>query len=155
MKNQLGIEKAYADKVSEKLNDLLSNIQVTYQNVRGFHWNITGKQFFKLHEKFEEVYNDLNEKADEVAERILMLEGKPVHAFSEYLNRAEIKEKVNVSSDQATVKELLEMVVILLKNEREILALAGENNDDGTVDLMTGYISGQEKTIWMLNAFMK
>lgn len=155
MKNQLGIEKAYADKVSEKLNDLLSNIQVAYQNVRGFHWNITGKQFFKLHEKFEEVYNDLNEKADEVAERILMLEGKPVHAFSEYLKRAEIKEKVNVSSDQATVKELLEMVVILLKNEREILALADENNDDGTVDLMTGFITGQEKTIWMLNAFMK
>lgn len=155
MKNQIGLEKAYAEKVSDKLNDLLSNIQIAYMNVRGFHWNITGKQFFKLHEKFEEVYDDLNEKADEVAERILMLEGKPVHAFSEYLKRAGIKEKVNISDDQATVKELLDEIQQLLKNEREILALAAENGDDGTVDLMTGYISGQEKTIWMLNAFMK
>lgn len=155
MKNQIGIEKAYAEKVSDKLNDLLSNIQVAYMNVRGFHWNITGKHFFKLHEKFEEVYDDLNEKADEVAERILMLESKPVHAFSDYLKRAEIKEKVNVTTDQATVKELLDELHVLLKNERDIIALAAENGDDGTVDLMTGYISGQEKTIWMLNAFMK
>jgi len=155
MKNQIGLSKAYSDQVVERLNLLLSNIQIFYMNVRGFHWNITGKNFFKLHEKFEEIYNDLNEKADEVAERILMLEGKPVHAFSAYLKMADIKEKVNISTDQATVKEVLDAFQIMLNQEREINTLAAKNGDDGTVDLMTGYISGQEKTIWMLNAFMK
>ena len=155
MKNQIGLETGYANQMAEKLNKLLSNIQVFYMNTRGFHWNITGKHFFKLHEKFEELYDDLNEKADEVAERILMLEGKPVHAFSEYLKMADIHEKTNLSSDQATIKEVLDALLVLLKQEREIAALAAENNDDGTVDLMTGYISGQEKTIWMLNAFLK
>ena len=53
MKNQIGLDSAYSNKVVEKLNILLSNVQVFYMNVRGFHWNITGKQFFKLHEKFE------------------------------------------------------------------------------------------------------
>lgn len=155
MENQIGLSKDYANKVVDKLNLLLSNIQISYMNVRGFHWNIIGKHFFKLHEKFEEVYDDLNEKADEVAERILMLEGQPVHAFSEYLKIAEIKEKTNISSDMATIKELLATLIILMKNERDVLSLAAENGDDGTVDLMTGYISEQEKTIWMLNAFLK
>ncbi|MGD9555745.1 MAG: Dps family protein [Mangrovibacterium sp.] len=155
MKNQIDCNADYSAKMAEKLNLLLSNVQVFYMNVRGFHWNITGKNFFKLHEEYEKLYDDLNEKADEIAERILMLEGKPVHAFSEYLKIAEIKEKTNVNTDVATVKEVVAGLLVLLKQEREIAAMAGDNGDEGTVDLVTGYISGQEKMIWMLNAFLK
>jgi starvation-inducible DNA-binding protein len=155
MNNQIGLDTGSSDQMVGKLNVLLSNIQIFYMNVRGFHWNITGKQFFKLHEKFEELYDDLNEKADEIAERILMLEGKPLHSFSEYLKLSEIKEKTNITSDSATVKEVIDALLVLLKLEREIASFAAENGDEGTIDLITGYISGQEKMIWMLNAFMK
>ncbi len=153
--NQIGISKDYSAKVNEKLNVFLSNVQVAYMNVRGYHWNIVGRHFFRLHEKFEEVYDVLNEMADEIAERILMLDGTPVHAFSKYLKLATIKEKENVSTSEETVKELIAEINELLKNEREIIALAGDNGDDGTVDLMTGYITQQEKLLWMLNASLK
>lgn len=155
MKNQIGLSQDYSNQMVAKLNLFLSNVQVFYMNVRGFHWNITGKNFFKLHEKFEELYDDLNEKADEIAERILMLEGKPIHAFSEYLKMSGISEKTNISTDSATVQEVISGLSVLLNQEREIASLAADNNDDGTVDLVTGYISGQEKLIWMLSAFMK
>ncbi|MDD2279803.1 MAG: DNA starvation/stationary phase protection protein [Bacteroidales bacterium] len=124
-------------------------------NVRGYHWNIVGKQFFQLHEKFEELYDTLNEMADEIAERILMLGGTPVHAFSKYIKMATIKEKENISTVEATVKEALNEILELLKNEREIAALAADNGDEGTVDLVTGYIAAQEKLVWMLNATLK
>lgn len=153
--NQLGISKEYSAKVNEKLNAYLANVQVAYMNVRGYHWNIIGNQFFRLHEKFEEVYDQLNEMADEIAERILMLDGTPVHAFSKYLKLATIKEKENVSSAEDTVRELINEILELLKNEREIAELAADNGDEGTVDLMVGYISGQEKLLWMLNASLK
>jgi len=155
MKNQIGLPVNYATTVNELLNSYLSNIQVSYMNVRGYHWNIVGKQFFQLHAKFEEYYNQLNEMADEVAERILMLGGQPVHAYSSYLKLATIPEKQHVSTTEATIKELLSEVSILLEQERAILKLAAENGDDGTVDLMTGYISGQEKLVWMFNAVLK
>ena len=155
MQNQIELDSAYSGQIAEKLNVLLSNVQVFYMNVRGFHWNITGKHFFKLHEKFEELYDDLNEKADEIAERILMLEGKPIHSFSEYLKISVIKEKTNVSTDSAAVKEVINGFLVLLKIEREIASLASDNGDEGTVDLVTGYISEQEKMIWMYNAFQK
>lgn len=153
--NQLGISADYAHKINEQLNELLSNIQIFYMNVRGYHWNIVGKHFFKLHEKFEELYDDLNEKADEVAERILMLEGTPLHAFSDYLKVATIKESKNKSSDSETIKGVLEGLALLLDLERKISSEAADNGDEGTVDLMTGYISGQEKLVWMLHSFMK
>ena len=155
MKNQIGLDSAYSNQMAEKLNLLLSNVQVFYMNVRGFHWNITGKHFFKLHEKFEELYDNLNEKADEIAERVLMLEGKPIHAFSEYLKISQIKEKTDVTTDSDSIKEILQSLLILLKLEREIASDATDGKDDGTVNLVTGYISEQEKIIWMLNAFMK
>ena len=155
MKNQIGLDSAYSNQMAEKLNLLLSNVQVFYMNVRGFHWNITGKHFFKLHEKFEELYDDLNEKADEIAERVLMLESKPIHAFSEYLKISQIKEKTDVTTDSDSIKEILQSLLILLNLEREIASDAADGKDDGTVNLVTGYISEQEKLIWMLNAFMK
>ena len=155
MKNQIELNTDYSSQMVEKLNMLLSNVQVSYMNVRGFHWNITGKNFFKLHEIFEQLYDDLNEKADEIAERILMLGGTPIHSFSEYLKVSELKEKTNLTSDSETVKEVLNTLLTLLKYEREIASFAADNGDEGTVDLMTGYISGQEKMIWMYNAFLK
>lgn len=155
MKNQIGLNDEYKKKMSEKLNAYLSNVQVSYMNVRGYHWNIEGKHFFLLHEKFEEIYTGLNEMADEIAERILMLGGSPVHAFSKYIKMAAINEKENISTSEGTVTEVINELQQLLKDEREIAGMASENNDDGTVNLVTGYIDQQEKLLWMLNALLK
>jgi len=155
MEVQIGLDKGYTEKVVEKLNAFLSDVQVFYMNVRGYHWNISGKNFFLLHTKFEELYDSLNDMADEIAERILMLGGRPVHAFSKYLKMATLSEKENVSSSEETVKEVLNGIKQLLKAEREILSMASDAGDDGTVDLMTGFISDQEKMVWMYSAFLK
>ena len=123
--------------------------------LRGYHWNIVGKHFFALHEKYEEIYDVVNDMADEIAERIIMLGGVPVHAYSKYIKMANIKEKENVITSEATIKEVIAELNQLLDIEREIIEFAGENGDEGTVDMVTGYISEQEKTIWMLNALLK
>ncbi len=151
----IGLKNNYKSEMVEKLNAYLSDVQVTYMNVRGYHWNVVGKQFFALHEKFEEIYNNLNEMADEVAERVLMLEGKPLHSFTDYIKIASVKERQNVSSANDTVNALLEDIAILLSTEREILSLASDNDDEGTASLMSGFIGEQEKMIWMFNALLK
>ena len=139
----------------KKLNVYLSSVQVTYMNVRGYHWNIVGKQFFALHEKFEEQYDTLNEMADEIAERILMLGGTPLHSFTEYLKISSIKERLNVNSAEATIQALLSDTAQLLEMERDILSTASDNEDDGTASMVSEYIGAQEKMIWMFNALLK
>lgn len=151
----IGLNKEYKSEVVELLNSYLSSVQISYMNVRGFHWNIEGKEFFALHSKFEEIYDGLNAMADEIAERILMLGGKPVHAFSSYIQLSKVKERTNVSSAESTIKALLDDVAILLEAERKILALAGDHDDEGTASLMSGFISEQEKMIWMCSAWLK
>ena len=154
-KNTVLLEKDKARQTVEKLNDLLANMQVFYMNVRGYHWNIKGKEFFVLHEKFEELYDDLAEKIDEVAERILMLDGEPLHSYSDYLKLSALKEDTRVYSAEETVQGTIEGLQTLLSKEREILGSAEEANDEGTIDMISGYISEQEKLIWMYSAFNK
>lgn len=137
------------------LNAYLSSVQINYMNVRGYHWNITGEQFFALHGKFEEIYNNLNEMADEIAERILMLGGVPLHSFTEYSKISSIKERLNVSSAEDTVQALLSDTLQLLELEREIISFASDNEDEGTVSLVSDYIGEQEEMIWMFNALLK
>lgn len=140
-------------QIAEKLNDLLSNYQLFYMNLRGFHWNIKGKKFFELHLKFEELYNDALIKVDEIAERVLTLSGSPLHTFSKYLEQSEIKATENVVDGDVAVDAILDNLSILLKKEREILSVAAEANDEGTVSQMGDYIVEQEKLVWMLSAY--
>ncbi|OLY92085.1 starvation-inducible DNA-binding protein [Cnuella takakiae] len=153
--NQIGIVTEQAQQLSDRLNILLANLQVFYINARGFHWNITGEKFFELHAKFEELYNDLLIKVDEVAERILTLGYTPTHSFTEYVQRSSIQEAINVSEGKQAVQLIVEGFQSLLLTERDILHLAGEANDEGTSALMSDYIRQQEKMIWMYGSYLK
>lgn len=152
--NKIGLNKGMSQDIATSLNDLLANYQIFYMNTRGFHWNIKGEKFFELHVKFEELYNDLLLKVDEIAERVLTLGGKPVHSFSEYLKLSDLKEKSNLSGAHETVGSVLESFEILLKKQRVILEMAGKANDEGTNALMSDYIREQEKFVWMYNSFL-
>ncbi|TXK45767.1 DNA starvation/stationary phase protection protein [Pontibacter qinzhouensis] len=153
-KNLIGIDAVQAQQLADKLNLLLSNYQLFYINTRGFHWNISGNKFFELHAKFEELYDDAILKIDEIAERILTLEHKPFHTFTTYLAHASIKEVSDVSDGDTAVREVLNGFTVLLEIERELLALSGEANDEGTNALMSDYIREQEKLVWMYSAYL-
>lgn len=152
--NKIGLNQEKTEELVKELNELLANYQVYYMNVRGFHWNIKGNKFFELHVKFEELYNDLLIKVDELAERVLTLGGQPVHAYSDYLKTSEIKEAVNYTSADQTVKSVLSSFETLLKKQRAIMELSDEANDEGTNALMSDYIREQEKLVWMYTAFL-
>ncbi|WP_446050498.1 Dps family protein [Zobellia laminariae] len=151
---KLGLSQDYRMDVSGKLNFLLADFQIYYMNLRGLHWNVKGRRFFMLHEKFEELYNETNDVVDEIAERILSLGEKPLHSFDDYLESKTIRVTKNISDGDLAVSSILDNLNELLLQERNILEVASDNNDEGTASLMSDLISGQEKLIWMLTAYL-
>lgn len=151
--NSIGLDPEKSAALAAGLNDLLANYQIFYQNLRGFHWNIKGEKFFELHLKFEEIYNDVILKIDEVAERILTLGSTPLHTFSDYLSTSEIREAKDISDSTSTVEATLNSFKILIVKERAMLSNAQQFGDEGTATLISDYISQQEKTVWMLSAY--
>lgn len=152
--NKIGLDNVKSKLLAEKLNTLLANYQIFYTNTRGFHWNIKGANFFELHLKFEELYNDSLIKIDEIAERILTLGYTPLHSYSDYLGVSSIKEVKNISDGKEAIKIILDNYEVLLPLERELLNLAADSSDEGTNAMMSDYIREQEKLIWMYAAYL-
>jgi len=150
----LGLDKNETENLVEELNLLLANFQTYYQSLRGLHWNIKGKNFFELHLKFEELYTDAQEKVDVIAERILTLQGTPLHTFSDYTKLAKVPVANDISIDEEAVNLIVTSLSELLKIERVILNVSDEANDEGTNSMMSDFISEQEKTLWMMNAWL-
>lgn len=152
--NAIGLDEKKAAKLAGKLNDLLANYSIFYQNTRGYHWNIKGEKFFELHVKFEELYNDLLLKIDEVAERILTLGASPAHNYTDYRKVSTIKESKQVSDGITAIKDILDSFRTVIALQRELLDLSADANDEGTNALMSDYIRAQEKLVWMYGAYL-
>lgn len=152
--NSIGIDKEASVELQEGLDVLLANFQIYYQNLRGLHWNIRGRNFFQLHVKFEELYNDAQLKVDEVAERILTLGGTPSHTYSSYVKMAKIEIGENIKDDEPAVQLVHSNLVSLIEIERPLIAKAAELGDEGTADMITGFMGEQEKTAWMFRSWL-
>ncbi len=153
--NLIGLDKDKAIQLAEKLNELLANYSIFYQNTRGYHWNIKGEKFFELHLKFEELYNDLLLKVDEVAERILTLGHTLKHNYTDYRTTSKIKESVFISDGIIAVEDILTSFQTIIILQRELLTISSDAGDEGTNALMSDYIRLQKKLIWMYSSFLK
>lgn len=153
--NDIGLKIKDSKELATKLNELLANYQIYYQNLRNFHWNVSGPNFFELHAKFEELYNAATLAIDETAERILTLGERPLSSYAEYIESSAIKEAGKVLEAKKMVEIVRDNLTTLLKLERETLDTASKQGDEGTVSLMSEYITAKEKTVWMLSAYLR
>ena len=117
----LNLDKKKTSTVAKELNILLADYHLYYQKLRNFHWNIVGKNFFELHVKFEEMYEDAKIKVDEIAERILTLRYQPTSNMSEYLKMSTIEESPSDTKDLDMVRILLEDHAKLLQQMRKVI----------------------------------
>lgn len=152
--NDIGLAQAEVKPIVNELNKLLSSYHIFYINVRGYHWNVKGEHFFSLHEQFEQLYTQLQLQIDEIAERILTLGGTPLHAYSDFTESSKIEEDKNVFDGRQCVEGLVKGLQELIEEQRAVIETADEASDEGSADLLTGYVQEQEKLIWMYNAFL-
>ena len=152
--NYLGFEKQKTNRTANELNQLLACYQIYYQNLRNFHWNVEGENFFDLHAQFEELYEDARVKIDEIAERVLTLRHRPMSNLTDYLEHSKIQEAGKVGNDR-------EMVITILGNHKELISCmrnvidaADDAGDEGTIDMVGGFLSELEKKSWMLDAWV-
>ena len=83
------------EEIINNLNKMLCDLAVFYRKLQNYHWNIEGKDFFIIHAKLEEYYDDLNQQIDELAEHILMLGYQPLGTLKDYIANTGIKEAKN------------------------------------------------------------
>ena len=137
--------------LEQNLNELLSDLNVFYRKLQNYHWNVTGQDFFQAHSKLEELYNEINEQIDEVAEHILILGEEPLGSLKDYLEKTNITEAENKKiKSQEVFQTILKDYKKLLEKVTEIKEKADEQKEYSTSALMDDYILDYSKIIWML-----
>ncbi|MDD3129490.1 MAG: DNA starvation/stationary phase protection protein [Candidatus Izemoplasmatales bacterium] len=139
-----------------KLNEYLADLGVLNVKLHNLHWNVKGHGFKQAHVNIEEMYDDLFEKFDEVAERIKMLGDFPKASLKSYLESTNIKE---LESKNYEVKESYELILsdyLELRNAAiNIRTIADKLDDFSTVAMMEDHIIGYNKQIWFLESDLK
>ncbi|MDQ0189403.1 DNA starvation/stationary phase protection protein [Alicyclobacillus cycloheptanicus] len=141
-------------QLTEVLNRQIANWTVLYVKLHNYHWYVTGQQFFTLHAKFEELYTEAATHIDDLAERLLALGGKPIATMSGSLQAASVKEASGNEDANQMVKTIVDDFGVMIGELKEGMALADEQNDETTGDMLLAIHASLEKHVWMLNAFL-
>ena len=142
-------------KVTDGLSHLLADTYTLYLKSQNFHWHVTGPNFHSFHKMFEEEYIQLAAATDLLAERLRALNHRAPATFAEFLKLATIKEDLGTFSANDMVKKLLHGHEIIIKNAKELIAIALEVHDEETADLVIGRVEEHEKTAWMLRSSLE
>lgn len=155
MGNNIGLDQKGVDKVVDWLNGYLSDLHVLYVKLHNVHWNVEGKDFFALHEKFEEYYDAVHEELDAVAEKIIILGSRPLARMADYADRTRLAESESkamgpVESVKLVADDFSKMIV----NIRNGIVVAQDAGDETTADMLIGSLARYEKDLWMLKVFL-
>ena len=141
--------------ITEDLNLFLSNLNVFYRKLQNYHWNIKGEDFFTVHAKLEELYDDINEQIDEIAEHILIIDGQPLGTMKDYLDTAQIQE---ASNEKICSNKIFETVLkdynILIENATKVKEDADNDKKYDTSALMDEYLQNFKKIVWMIRQML-
>ena len=140
--------------MAENLDVLSASYQVFYHNLRGFHWNLKGEQFFTLHEVLEKLYTDTQLKIDVIAERIVFLGGEASSSPTQILAKSKVKEAKHCAKPRDLMEKLFKDFETLNGLKRDILKLCDEIGDGGTDDMISGFLSESEKHTWMIRSWL-
>ncbi|MRN51560.1 Dps family protein [Paenibacillus monticola] len=135
------------------LNRQTANWSLLYVKLHHYHWYVSGSQFFTLHAKFEELYNEATGYVDVLAERLLAIGGQPASSMTQYLALSELQEARGGEDAKAMVTELVKDFTTVAEELQGVITAAEQLSDQPTADLLIGIRSSVEKHVWMLNAF--
>lgn len=142
--------------VIDHLNAQLATAWVLSFNAKRYHWTVTGPHFRDYHLRFDDLHGAVDGMVDELAERIRMLGGTPIHAPAQMEQLSHVK-----PSDPAAKLEAKAMLQEAVAGEEAAIAfthkgieLANEANDPGTADLLTRFVQVHQKEAWFLKAML-
>jgi starvation-inducible DNA-binding protein len=141
-------------ELTSVLNKQIANWGVLFVKLHNFHWYVKGTQFFTLHLKFEELYNEAALHIDDLAERVLAIKGKPLATLSDYLANASIKEAKGTESATEQVAATIADFETVIAELKEGMKVAEEADDETTGDLLLAIHTSLEKHVWMLSSFL-
>ncbi len=138
--------------VINKLNVLLSDLNIIYTKLHNYHYNIVGSDFLSVHTFLEDEYDIVHDWIDIIAEEIKKVDGFPLTKLIDYVDNGNIDE---ADSKNYYSKEIFESLIKDYKIIIEDMNNIKDENIDTLIDLMNQYIDILNKKIWIMKSLIK
>ncbi|MBD2847857.1 DNA starvation/stationary phase protection protein [Paenibacillus sp. IB182496] len=142
-----------AQAIHDLLNRQIASWGVLYIKLHNYHWYVSGPQFFTLHAKFQELYEEAAQHVDTLAERLLALRGKPLARMSDYAAHSLVKDADGDETAEQMVEALIVDYTLLIHELKQGITLAQQAGDETTGDMLLAIHTELEKHVWMLGAW--
>ncbi len=150
-----GISDKNTHEVALILNTLLADEQVLYSKVRNYHWNIEGPSFMELHKFYEDMYTELAETVDTIAERIRKIGHYAEGRLKDFLELTHLEEQQYTKNPKEQQKNLLDDHETIARYVREhIEEIEEKYKDIGSSDDLTAILKQHERWAWFLRAYL-
>ena len=145
-------DKDDSELISE-LRTVLADSFHSYYRAHSAHWNVKGASFGAMHEFFGEIYEDLFDSVDPIAEELLKLDEDAPCCLSDLAEYGSFTPECNESNDPITLAtELLGMIESLLVSLDRAFECANEHNYQGCANLLADRIDAARKWRWQLRS---
>ena len=142
------------DAAAPLLRAILANTTLLAFKTRQFHWNVEGQSFSPLHALFGEQYEELNDAADELAERLRKIGQYAPTSLKHILESSTLVETAESPKAIEMVRILAEDNAALGAEIHKGIKAAAEAGDDATADLLTTRLHAHDKAAWMLRSHL-
>ncbi len=135
--NSLRLETEKAEQIVDALNTDLADAYVLYHQLHKHHWNVEGAEYLPIHEFLQEIYEDVEDAADELAERLQALGGVPHAGMTALAENATVEpEDEDVYDVRTSLSNDLEMMGDIIESYRQHIELAAGLGDHATAQIL-------------------
>ena len=143
------------EELINALKKVMADTFVMYYKAHASHWNIEGPNFPQYHEFLNDLYNELWNSVDDIAEKIRQLGGYAPASLSELMSHAMVSENTGTYSDHEHLTRLLDANNLVLASLLMAYKEAEAATEIGVSNFIQDRVMAHQKHGWMLKATTK
>ncbi len=154
-KTRIGLPEEARAELVDLLNARLADMADYGLQLKQAHWNVKGLQFVALHEMWDEMAAQVNEFADLIAERAVMLGGQARGTLQVAAAGTTLPEyPVEARAARDHLSALAESLAVVANGLRAAIDQSERLGDMDTADLFTEVSRALDKQLWYMEAHL-
>ena len=149
------IAPAKRKKITDYLNQLLSDALDLKSQTKQAHWNVKGENFIALHELFDKIATEADDTVDLIAERVVQLGGIALGTVRVSAKQSRLKEyPLSATDSQKHVDALSSAIATFNGYARKGIDDTDALGDAVTADMLTGITRSLDKYLWFVESHL-
>ncbi|MFC7203296.1 DNA starvation/stationary phase protection protein DpsA [Haloferax namakaokahaiae] len=153
--NPLRLEPEKAAQIVDALNTDLADAYTLYHQLHKHHWNVEGAEHLGIHRFLQEAYEEVEEAADEIAERVQAVGGVPHASMATLAEVATVEpEDEDVYDIRTSFENDLVMLGDIIESYRDHIELAQGLGDHTTAHMLREQLIEIEEVAHVIDHYL-